>query len=207
MSAQRIKCWLARPAWRALSRSWRMQRTPLRPGPLSPPVIFACLHRDILPAICYCRPARPALLVSKSPDGQILQRALAHDGFEFVHGSTGHDGRDGFVGLLRVLRRGGHVGLAVDGPRGPFGTVHGGVLLLASRSGAPIVPLTVARRGCLHLPTWDRTRVPWPAARVSVAAGPPLAVAAAAGEQDLDALRRELERRLGGETEVARADR
>lgn len=194
MGAAGLKRVLAPPAWRGWTRTWRCNEAPAADGE---PRIFACLHRDILPAIRYCRPARPTLLVSKSTDGQILAGVLAREGFGFVRGSTGHDGREGFVGLLRVLRAGGCVGVAVDGPRGPFGHVHPGALQLARRSGAPIIALTVVGRPCIHLGTWDRTLVPLPGARVTVIPAPPLLVGAGSDAAGLDAARRELAARLG----------
>jgi lysophospholipid acyltransferase (LPLAT)-like uncharacterized protein len=190
----RLKLALARPGWRLLSVAWSCNEAPPPDGRAR---IYACLHRDIMPAIRYCRSARPTLLVSKSPDGQILARALADDGFGFVRGSTGHDGHEGFVGLLRVLRAGGVVGVAVDGPRGPFGHVHPGALQLARRSGAPIIALTVRCRGCVQLRTWDRTVVPLPGARLQVAPADPLIVAADAGPEQLARAARDLGARLG----------
>jgi lysophospholipid acyltransferase (LPLAT)-like uncharacterized protein len=194
---QQLKLLLAPPCWQLLGHSWRINETPLPPLPGGEAVIFACLHRDILPAIRYCRPAAPILLVSKSPDGRILSRSLRRDGFGFVRGSTGHDGREGFAGLLRALRRGRHLGIAVDGPKGPFGTIHAGVLLLARRSGAPIVPVTASGRGCLALNTWDRTLVPLPWARVTVTVTAPLRVPPDAGPDLLASLREDLAGRLG----------
>ncbi len=176
MLIQQLKLALAPPGWRLLAGSWRGNLSPLAPGPVTEPVIFACWHRDILPAIAYCRPSRPWLLISKSLDGDILVSTLARDGFGFVRGSTGHDGYEGFVGLLRALREGHHLGLAVDGPRGPAGVVREGVLQLAWRAGAPIVPLRVACRRAMVLGTWDRTIVPRPLSRVTVVAGAPLRV-------------------------------
>jgi lysophospholipid acyltransferase (LPLAT)-like uncharacterized protein len=196
---QRLKLLLAPPLWRLLTASWRCNATPLGATAPGGPVIFACLHRDILPAIHYCRPARPTLLVSKSPDGAILIDTLARDGYGFVRGSTGHDGREGFVGLLRTLREGRHVGVAVDGPKGPFGHVHPGALQLARRSMAPIVPLTVSGRGCLRLDTWDRTVVPLFWARLVVQAGEPVQVPADADAGQLAACQQELAHRLGVE--------
>jgi len=193
MALARLKLALAPVGWRGLAATWRCNAAPAGGGP----TIFACLHRDILPAIRYCRSARPTLLVSKSPDGQILAHALGREGYRFVRGSTGHDGREGFVGLLRTLRAGGSVGVAVDGPRGPFGTVHPGALQLARRSGAPIVALTVEGRGCIQLGTWDRTRVPLPGARLRVVAAPPLHVSADADPAALAAARGQLARLLG----------
>lgn len=207
MPLWRIKRVLAPIGWRLWRPTWRVNTTPLGAGPVPEPVIFACLHRDILPAIGYCRPARPILLVSKSPDGQVLRRTLAGDGFGFVRGSTGHDGGSGYAGLLRALRRGHHVGLAVDGPRGPFGCIRDGALQLARRSGAPIVPLTLAGRGWLELRTWDRTRVPLPGARLRIEAGRPLQLAGDVAAAEWEGLRRELARRLGACAESDHARR
>lgn len=197
MPLRRVKLLLAPIAWRLYCPAWRVNTTEQTPGPVRDPLIFACLHRDILPAVRYCLPARPTLLVSKSSDGQILQRTLACAGFGFARGSTGHDGREGFAALLRTLRRGHHVGLAVDGPRGPFGHVHDGALQLARRSGAAIQPLLLDPRRCLQMRTWDRTRVPLPGARVKVVPGHSLTVPRDADEAQLRALRVELARRLG----------
>jgi lysophospholipid acyltransferase (LPLAT)-like uncharacterized protein len=194
---QRLKLALAPPIWRLISRSWRLQTTDRTDGDPAGPVIFACLHRDILAAIVHCRPARPALLVSKSDDGQILTRTLADDGYRFARGSTGHDGREGYVALLRQLRAGRHVGVAVDGPRGPFGHVHPGALQLARRAGVGIVPLSVRARPCLQLKTWDRTVLPLPWARIEVAAGAELRIDRDATNEQLADLARRLAAALG----------
>jgi len=193
----RLKLALAPLAWRALTASWKVNTTRILADDPQGPVIFACLHRDILAAIRYCRPARPSLLVSKSPDGQILIRTLARDGFGFVRGSTGHDGREGYMGLVRELRSGHHVGVAVDGPRGPFGHIHPGALQLARRAGVPIVPLTVAGHGCIHLRTWDHTLVPLPGARLEVTALPALSVPESAGPEEVTAIGCRLAAALG----------
>lgn len=197
MTLHRLKLALAPVGWRLLSGTWRCPSTEVTPNDPGGAVIFACLHRDILVAIRFCRSARPSLLVSKSTDGQILIRTLQRDGFGFVRGSTGHDGREGFVGLMRELRAGRHVGLAVDGPRGPFGRVHPGALQLARRAAVPIVPLRVAGSGCIQLNTWDRTRVPLPGARLEVTVMPRLLVDPDADAEEMGRIAGELARRLG----------
>lgn len=189
---QRLKLILAPPIWSVLATTVRIPRTARPPGPISPPVIFACLHRDFIPAILFVKPARPALLVSHSPDGDILIRALTRGGYRFVRGSTGHDGGRGFVGLLRELKRGHNVGVAVDGPKGPFGTVHDGVIQLSRRAGCPILPLAVRCRHRRVLRTWDRTVVPWPGSRVLVAEGEPLQVKPEASADEIGRLRARL---------------
>jgi lysophospholipid acyltransferase (LPLAT)-like uncharacterized protein len=166
---QRLKLALARPAWRLLCATVR--RDPAAGTARRGAIIFACLHRDLIPATLHVMPARATLLVSRSRDGDVLIRTLGPDGFDFVRGSTGKDGADALRSLLEVLRRGGAVGLAVDGPRGPFGTVHEGALLLARLSGAPVVPLRTGPGRHLSLRTWDRTIVPLPWDRVTIQEG------------------------------------
>lgn len=179
--SQRLKLILTPLIWRLLSATTR--RTPSAGTARSGPVIFACLHRDMIPAILHTRPAQPALLVSRSPDGEILSRTLGRAGFSFVRGSTGKEGSAAFQGLLAVLQGGGSIGLAVDGPRGPFGVVHDGVVQLARLSGCAIVPLRCRPGAHLALRTWDRTVVPAPFGRLVVDEAPDLCVEREAGAE------------------------
>jgi len=165
---------LAPLAWRALSAATRLRCEGAAPPP--GPLIFACLHRDILPALVHVRPWRPTLMVSNSADGDILVRCLGQRHYDFVRGATGLDGGRAFVRLRRVLNEGGAVGLAVDGPVGPYGEIRDGVLQLARLTGASIVPLAAPARPALVLGTWDRTVVPAPFSTVVMRQGEPLTV-------------------------------
>ena len=202
---QPLKLTLAPPAYAVVSRLIRLDPAGAVPRP--GPVIYACLHRDIIPSLLYVRPARPALMVSRSPDGDILIRTLEREGFVFVRGSTGADGGGAFLRLLSLLRRGRNVGLAVDGPRGPFGTVHAGVIRLSSLAGAPIVPLRCSPRRHLALGTWDRTIVPLPLSRVDISEGEPLQVPEKLDAAGVASWKARLQEALGVPVPVAREAR
>lgn len=149
------------------------------------PFIFACLHRDILPAIMFVRSARPALLVSDSLDGEILVKTLGRREYRFVRGATGGDGGRALVLLRRELDAGHSVGLAVDGPEGPFGSIREGVLHLARLTGVPVVPLVARASRPLVLDTWDRTVVPMPFRGVKMEIGPILWIPRDLGTHDM----------------------
>ncbi len=185
--------------WRLLAATVRVAATPRASATRPGPVIFACLHRDFLPALLYVRRARPVLLVSHSPDGDVLRRTLAPAGFDFARGSTGKRGAPAFARLLSALREGRCVGVAVDGPRGPFGEVREGVVLLSRLSGCPIVTLRVAPGPHWRLRTWDRTVVPAPGSRVALSEGPAIQVPADASDADLPAWGERVARVLRGE--------
>lgn len=192
MGPPKLKLLLAVPAWRALRLS--LQVPDLAPQiPLSDgPVIFACLHRDILGAILYVRPARPYLLVSASDDGMILVKTLGEKDYGFVRGATGENGGRALVSLRRELEKGHSIGLAVDGPKGPFGEIQAGVFQLAQLTGAPIVPLRALCRPSVTLNTWDRTMVPLPFARLQMEVGKVRSLQPDTDKNELMTLRRQL---------------
>ncbi len=191
-AGQGLKLALAPLGWALLRRTVRVDAPPA-----AGPCIYACLHRDILPAILHVRPVRPVLMVSSSPDGDILVRTLGERDFGFVRGSGEEHGGRAFLALCRLVEEGRSAGLAVDGPKGPFGQVRDGVILLARRTGVPIVPLRAQVRGAVSLDTWDRTVVPLPLGRIRMVAGPPLTVARDADEKETARVRSALQACFG----------
>lgn len=187
---QGLKMAAAPLGWRLLGSTVRLHPRGLPAE--AEPAIYACLHRDILPAILFVRPVRPVLVVSHSPDGEILVRTLGEQGYGFVRGATGEGGGRAFVELRRLVENGASAGLAVDGPRGPFGCVHDGVLQLARLTGRPVVGLRCRYGAAVSLGTWDRTRVPWPGSRVHVELAPPVLVPREAGAAELASRRESL---------------
>lgn len=192
MGLQRLKLLLAPPVWRFLRASVSIPPYSRAAEEPHGPIIFACLHRDILPAIMYVRSERPSLLVSNSPDGEILVKTLGNRDYRFVRGATGFEGGRALVLLRREIAAGRSVGVAVDGPEGPFGSIREGVLHLARMTGAPVVPLVAHAAGALVLDTWDRTVVPLPFRKVTMEQGPFLEIPSAAKEDDLKIYRETL---------------
>ncbi len=200
---QGLKLTLAPPVWRLLSATIRLERLPDRYLAPGRPLILSCLHRDILPAIMHVKPARPALLVSLSPDGDILIRTLGRRHYRFVRGATGEEGNRAFMGLVRELDRGHSVGVAVDGPKGPFGAIQDGVLQLARLTGVAILPLVARAERARTLSTWDHTVVPYPFSRVEFDHGPLLTVSRRAGHDEIQQARERLAGFFGVEGAVS----
>ena len=183
---QALKLVLAPLAWRFLIATVKLEEIPGSFLARGKPLIFCCLHRDILPSIMHVKPACPALLVSPSADGDILIRTLGRRSYRFVRGGTGEDGNRAFLGLVKMLEQGSSVGIAVDGPKGPYGTIQEGVLQLARLTGAAILPMVAQPERARVLSTWDRTVIPYPFTRVTFRHGAPFEISRQAGRQDLD---------------------
>ncbi len=133
---------------------------------------------------------------SESRDGEIQAGVLTRFGFEIVRGSSKRKGAQALLGLVDGLRRGKHVALAVDGPRGPLYEVKHGVTYLAAKLDKPIVPvITSAKRFWILDRIWDKYLLPVPFTRAIVMYGEPITVDGMS-EDVLESKRKELQTAL-----------
>ena len=120
-------------------------------------------------------------MCSKSLDGDGMTRLEERLGFEVIRGSSGRDGLQAIIDMIRLMRDTPGLGacLAVDGSRGPRGVVQGGIISLAQRTGGVIVPVTIsASPAWIFRKSWDRPLLAMPFARVEVVFGEPFEVPA-----------------------------
>jgi lysophospholipid acyltransferase (LPLAT)-like uncharacterized protein len=76
--------------------------------------------------------------------------------------------------LLRVLDQGKGTVITLDGPRGPRYEVQPGVILLARKSGVPIIPVSLNAPHRWQLRSWDQTQFAKPFSRVELRFGAPI---------------------------------
>ncbi len=119
-------------------------------------------------------------MVSRSRDGDIVAPMLKIFGKQLVRGSSGRASKGGASALQQMIRkvRDGAPGvIAVDGPKGPRGTVQKGIGLAAKKSGMPVMPvILIPTRRWIIAKAWDRLQVPLPFSRVDVYFGDPIFV-------------------------------
>ena len=191
---------------RALDASWRYRETgrehfdaALASGR---PLVGAFLHGRTIVLLRFMsrrRNGRWISMCSKSLDGDAMAQIEERLGLEVVRGSSGRDGLQAAVDMIRRVRAEGNLNpcLAVDGSRGPRGRVQGGIISLAQRTGGVIQPLTAsARPAHIFKRAWDRTLLPWPFARVEVVYGRPLEVPAKLSASEVRELATRLEERF-----------
>jgi lysophospholipid acyltransferase (LPLAT)-like uncharacterized protein len=134
-------------------------------------VLLCGWHQQFFVGIRFVRRYRkyePALMSSKSLDGQIAAGIAGRAGFHTVWGSSSNSARaalKGMISRLRDYRLAAHI---LDGPRGPAGEVKLGAIAIASASGAIIIPGVVVADHAWYLQSWDRFMIPKPFSRVTV---------------------------------------
>jgi lysophospholipid acyltransferase (LPLAT)-like uncharacterized protein len=114
---------------------------------------------------------RGAALISASRDGDLLADAIKRFDFDVVRGSSSRLGASAILQLTDVLASGRDVVITPDGPRGPAYELGPGIIFLAQKSGAPVVPVNMEYSGCWRLKSWDRFILPRPFSKVRVIIG------------------------------------
>jgi hypothetical protein len=176
--------------------------------------VLVCFWHSRIPLSPACWPLgraqEPRAVISLSPDGEFIAKAMARIGFPAIRGSSRKDsdpskekrGAGAFRDILRWLKDGNGVAITPDGPRGPMEVMKEGPPMLARLSKAPVLLVGLASKPCLRLKSWDQAMIPLPFTRGVIVWDGPLGATA---EDDLEALRLEWAERLSGVTRRAEA--
>ncbi len=137
-------------------------------------VIYAFWHGQQFLLVPYMRQRDIILMSSLSKDGEYQARILQRFGYKIVRGSSAKGGMRGLIGLIKGMRDGHDCGLAVDGPIGPIHEPKEGIIALARKTGAYIVPLVSAsRHKWTFEAAWDKYVLPKPFSYGLIAFGQP----------------------------------
>jgi hypothetical protein len=128
--------------------------------------IFPFWHRCVLPATFLFRDRNLAVMTSRSTDGEYIARVIQKFGFLAIRGSSSRGGSQALLEMRTLIHNNGTAVFTIDGPRGPRYVAKRGPVLLASMTGAPIIPFYVAVKSAWVLNSWDRFVVPKPFARI-----------------------------------------
>lgn len=144
-------------------------------------------------------------LISRSQDGRFIAETVRRLGIGNIAGSSSRGGREALIALIRTVKEGSHVGITPDGPKGPKEVAKPGVIAVARKTGAPILPVGVAYSRFWRFGSWDGMVFPKPFARGVWAVGEPIRVPPEADEEQVESYRLELERSLSSLTALAEA--
>ena len=158
--------------------------------------IYVFWHDRIFLTTYWWRKRRIVVMTSRSFDGEYIARFIQRFGYGAVRGSSTRGGVGAIVEMARLMRAGCTTAFTIDGPKGPRYVAKMGAVLLAKKSGHPIVPVTMAVKRYWTTPSWDLFQIPKPFTRARVYVAPPIHVPADADEKTLAAKRDELQNAL-----------
>ena len=160
--------------------------------------IYVFWHNRIFLTTYFWRNRRIVVMTSRSFDGEYIARFIQRFGYGAVRGSSTRGGVGAIIEMARLMRAGCTTAFTIDGPKGPPYVAKMGAVLLAKKSGHPIMPVSLALARYWQAPSWDSFQVPKPFTRACVYVAPPIYVPTDADENMLVAKRDELQQALDG---------
>lgn len=139
--------------------------------------VMAFWHRSIFSATWYWRRRGIVVLNTTNFDGQWTRRVIERLGFDTAQGSSSRGGLRGLAVMAQRLEGGHDVAFTIDGPRGPRYVAKPGPVMLARRTGQPILVFHIGlERAHTFEKSWDLFQVPYPFSCALAAIAPPIYV-------------------------------
>lgn len=132
------------------------------------PFIIIFWHGEILSVAWVHRNRGLAPLISRHADGEVIARIVEGLGYRTIRGSTSRGGVRALLEAAQRVNEGVTIGFTPDGPRGPRHVFAPGALIVAQRTGRPIIALAATASSAWRLRSWDRHLIPKPFATVTV---------------------------------------
>ena len=153
-------------------------------------------HYSFLYSFFHNRKEKVVAMVSASKDGEYISRFLERFAVQTVRGSRNKGGIGARKGMIRAMRNGYSAAIVADGSQGPARVLQAGCIVLASRSGAPVVPMLWSANRYIRIRSWDGTAIPYPFSSIEFFYGEPLQSPSKISSEEIEEYRILLEERL-----------
>ena len=118
--------------------------------------IWAFWHRVIIPIVWWHRNHGVVVMNTTAFDGQWTRKVIEWLGFGTAQGSSSRGGLRGLAVMARRLEEGVDCAFTIDGPRGPRYVAKPGPVMLARKTGCPVLVFHIGvDRGKTFEKTWD----------------------------------------------------
>lgn len=136
--------------------------------------IYLTWHGRTFIAATFFRKKGVWTIISHSNDGRMQAKIFQRFGFNLIRGSSGDGGVKALIESIKILKQGKIMAFTPDGPLGPSHIIQPGVLLMAKKSGAAIIPLGFSSKWRKFIPSWDKYMIPFPFSEGVIVFGDPI---------------------------------
>ena len=161
------------------------------------PFACSCFHGTMLFPVYYCRRYPGVVMVSRSWDGELIDRSIRRMGYDTTRGSSSKGGKEALWEMIDVIKERKYCsGLAVDAPRGPSRQVKIGIVVVAKETGQPVVPFVSWATRKIQFHSWDSMILPLPFSTIVMAFGKPIEVLPSLSNEEYEDIRQEIEKEM-----------
>jgi lysophospholipid acyltransferase (LPLAT)-like uncharacterized protein len=128
------------------------------------PVIVAIWHGELLMQPFFYLYARPqpkaCVMISDYFAGEVIASIVKYFGIDSIRGATNKNGSRMLLQAVKMMRENYDIVITPDGPIGPRYSVADGIVLLAQKTGYPIVCANYDASSKWQIDTWDKFIIP-----------------------------------------------
>jgi len=139
---------------------------------------------------------RTYALISISRDGQHMASMVKQFGVNYLKGSSSKRAAGAVMEAMELLEKGYNIDIAPDGPRGPRYKCHQGAIILASKTGYPILPMGVNYSKYWELDNWCKYRIPKPFSTAELSVGQSIKIPPDLTREEIDKWCRYVEEKI-----------
>ncbi len=158
--------------------------------------IYSFWHNRIFAGTYFFRNRGIVVITSQSFDGEYIARFIQRFGYGAARGSSTRGGVGALVEMIRLMKRGAPTAFSVDGPKGPKYIAKSGAILLAKKTGNPLMPFVVECEKFWTINSWDNLQIPKPFTKARIFIAPPIYVVENADENAVEEARLNLQTQL-----------
>ncbi len=145
---------------------------------------------------------KTAALISASRDGQYIADIVKVCGIQSVRGSSSRRGASALKASLECLQNKCNLSMTPDGPRGPRYKMSKGPVIMASKTGFPVLPLSVNYSSYWELKSWDRFQIPKPWGKITLVMADPINIPPDLSDEEIENWRKVLEEKLNAISQI-----
>ena len=158
--------------------------------------IYTLWHNRVILSTYFFRNRSIVVLTSQSFDGEYIARTQQRFGCGAIRGSSSRGGARALVEMIKSMRNGHQMAFTVDGPRGPQYQAKLGPVILAKKTGNPILPFLIEPKKYWSVNSWDKMQIPRPFASALTIIGEPIYVDPDADDAEIETKLAELQNSL-----------
>jgi len=159
--------------------------------------IWAFWHRVIIPVVWWRRNHGVVVMNTTAFDGQWTRKVIEWLGYGTAQGSSSRGGLRGLAVMAKRIEEGKDCAFTIDGPRGPRYVAKPGPVMLARKTGAPVMVFHIGcQRGTTFQKTWDHFLLPHLFSKTVMIFVPPIEVPPDADSALLESKHAEMQNEL-----------
>ena len=128
--------------------------------------ILGCWHNDLLmlpyPYLQYRKVFHVKAMISNHFDGELIARTIKHFGIGHIAGSSNKNAARVLIQAMKNIKNGVDIAITPDGPRGPRHSVADGIVVIAQKTQAKVVLVSIKPSKYWQLNSWDKFIIPKP---------------------------------------------